>query len=354
MTKKYSKQELMDLLEELHPVLDGTGNNLTIDCPECGERECSISLDLKNHQEGHKFGCFRLKHCGARGNIWTVLKKLGKVKNFFSSFNKANPDFIDINSLSLGKNYVSDAPVNDEVDLDLPTVINPLGWTRTFDDDYLNSRGYDAYQYDMVGRTTMHPSLKHDYIIFLIQENNETKGYLGRHTWSKEKITEYNNNYEKTHGIKNKIKRYNNSYKTDFSKMLYGFDELDEKSPVPVCLVEGIFDKRAVDKKLYLHENPFIRTCATFKCFVSDTQIAKLKLKNVTDVILFYDPDVIKQIKKNVQKLQCFFNVKVIIAPFNKDPDEMQQEEVIEVFENHLYTPEQIQYNFLQLNKIKF
>ncbi len=339
----------MELLVELRPKLDGTGNNLTINCPECGQRECSISIQ----KEGHLWGCFRLKECGKRGNIWDILKSLGKLKALFSEFKANEVDYIDLRNLSIAAhNYTHEI---DDLNLEVPDKNHPLGWTRILSNDpYLDQRNFHSYQHCFVGRTNMHPAVKKDYVVFLVKENNVTKGWVGRHTWDKKVIEEYNHNYQLSHGVKNKIKRYRNSDETDFSKLLYGLDDLDPSNSVPVVLVEGIFDKHALDEKLFLTEDPFLRSVATFKCFVSDTQIAKLKLKNVKDIILFYDPDVIRQIQINVKKLEYFFNVKIIISSKNKDPDELSQEEIFEVFENQLYTPEQIKYDFTQLKKLKF
>ena len=344
----FTKEELKEILIDLKPELDSTGNDYIINCPECGQRECKISIK----KQGHVFGCFRMKKCGVRGNIWNILKKLGKLKLLFKEFKGEVADHIDISKLSIIKQDVSEE--DEEVDLNAENKTAPIGWTRTFDDPYLKQRNFNSYEHCFVGRTNMHPKVKKDYVVFLVKENQEIKGWVGRHVWDKKDIEEYNNNYFLKNGIKDKIKRYNNSDHTSFSKLLYGIDELDENNPVPVCLVEGIFDKHAIDEKLYLHEDPFMKTIATFKCFITDTQIAKLKLKNVKDIILFYDPDVIKAIQINVRKLVKFFNVKIIISNQDKDPDELTQEELIQVFENHIYTPDQIKNDFLQINNLIF
>lgn len=347
--KEYTKEELIDLLEELHPKADSSNNNLIIDCPACGERECSISLKKK----GHLWGCFRLKKCGEQGNLYQLLKRIGKLKEIFREFRLEDLERIDISSLTL--NPQSLKSVEEEIDLNIPDKSPPLGWTRIVENDfYLKSRGFKSYQHCFVGRTSMEPTVRNNYVIFLVHDGGKVKGWVGRHTWDKQRITDYNDDYFLKHGIKNKIKRYSNSPNTAFAKILYGYDDLDENNPVPVCLVEGIFDKHAVDEKLYLKENPFIKTCATFKAEITEEQIIKLKLKNVTDIILFYDPDVIRNIKSNIDKLERFFNVKVIISNNKKDPDELTQEELIETFETRIFHPSIIKTDFIQLKSLKF
>lgn len=335
------KEELIELLEDLNPVEDSSGTNLIIDCPACGQRECKISIN----KSGHLWGCFRLKKCGESGNIWKILKLLGKLNFLFNK--KSNSDFIDIPSL-FNKDDESQT-INFDIE-ELPDSPKPFGWERVINGDkYLDSRGFKSYERCEVGRTSIDPELKNDYVIFLVRENGKIKAYVGRHVWSKDKIEEYNEKYFEKTGIKNKIKRYKNSDGTQFGKLLYGYDELDENNVVPVCLVEGIFDKHAVDEKLNLHNNKLMKCCATFKAAVSDDQIVKLLLKGVTDIILFYDPDVINIIKKNVIKLSNFFNVKVIISSINKDPDELTTDEIIYVFENNMYDANSIMDDFIQV-----
>lgn len=346
--KKYTHDELLELLIELNPKIDSTRSNLIIDCPACGERECSVSLK----KEANLWGCYRLKKCGEKGNIYQLLKRIGKLKEIFKEFRIDDLDRIDIGNLRLNP---SEEEIEKEIDLELPDKKAPLGWTRILNfNQYLHDRGFVSYKDSWVGKTTMDPDVKNDYVVFLVHDNETVKGWVGRHIWDKKKITEFNDNYFSRHGIKNKIKRYRNSINTNFGKLLYGYDELDDKNVVPVCLVEGIFDKHAVDEKLLLKQNPFIKVCATFKASVSEEQIIKLKLKNVTDIILFYDPDVISIIKTNITKLEKFFNVKIIISDKGKDPDELTQIELIETFENNVYFPNQIKNDFIQLKSLRF
>ena len=88
--------------------------------------------------------------------------------------------------------------------------------------------------------------------------NRKLVGYLGRGVHS------------------NVIPKYKNSV-TDFSKALYGFDELYHDV---VVLVEGVLDKRAIDRKVGM---PCV---ATFGAHISVEQIELLKLKGVKKVCI--------------------------------------------------------------------
>lgn len=343
---EFQEEELIELLKDLRPILDRSRKNLTISCPVCGERECSISLTAP-----YKWGCFRMKNCGERGNIFTILKFLGKTQLF-----ERTAESVDrLKELTIWLHEKTGLDI-DLAQLDLPNIAKPFGWKQATNDPFLNERGFTPidYQHHKVGRAIVDPSYKSDYVIFLVEEEGQVKGTVGRHVWPKKKIEEYNANFFLQKGIKNKIKRYKNSEGTDFGSLIYGYDEIDPTKPKPLVLVEGIFDKRALDVKLDLYNDRFWYTGATFKCFISDAQIAKLRAKNITDLILFYDPDVINAIKANIRKLIQFFNVQVVIAPFNKDPDEMSHEELFNTLEKHIYPPTKVLDDFIQLKALKF
>src|SRR5690606_161123 len=120
----------------------------------------------------------------------------------------------------------------------------PFGWERILSgDNYLDSRGFKSYDNCEVGKTKLDPQLKDNYVVFLVRDNKQIKGYVGRHVWGKKEITEVNEKHFLKTGRKNYIKRYKNSEGTNFSKLLYGYDEIPENCDLPVCLVEGIFDK---------------------------------------------------------------------------------------------------------------
>ena len=97
--------------------------------------------------------------------------------------------------------------------------------------------------------------------------------------------------------------------------------------------MEGVFDKISVDKVLRLDDDESVKCVCTFGKKISTTQIEKLKTKGVRNVILLYDFDAIKDIKKYGLLLEQSF-VTNIVYTTKKDIDECTQEEALAVFEN--------------------
>lgn len=339
---KLSQDELEELLEDYKPKLDSGKANFICDCPECGQREFSVSL-----KENHLFGCYRLKKCGYRGNIFTLFKVTGKGKKYFQSLDKD----INVVTSKINKKIIT---YNDTtLDLEVPNILPPMGWTRTHNDDYFNSRGFTQEQYDIfeVGRTTIDPKLKNSYVITLIRRNKELKGYIARHVWSKKQIDEYNKKYFDKFGIRNKIKRYLNS-DTLFARLLFGIDEITENTHT-VILTEGITDKFNIDRLMGLYGQEEVKCCSTFKCDISDEQIFLLQMLGVTDVILMYDPDVIPKIKKNAIDLEKSFKVLIGFYPSEKDAGDWNDYEMDYVL-NNLTAPSVFNKTIMKMPTLKF
>lgn len=331
---KLSVEKLLELLPGFR--VDRRGQNLIGQCPWCGGNEFGISLS-----EGHKFGCYRKKVCGKVGNIVTLLKHLGKYDWILEERATKLTGRIETEKLSLAG-----------LDLNVSNMSKPLGWKKLSHHPYLESRGFQKEDYDTyeVGSTLLHPKLKNNYVIFSVLEDGECKGYVARHIWSKTRIEAYNKTYFEQFGIKDKIKRFRNSL-SDFAKLIYGIDEIVVGETKTVIGVEGIFDKVGVDRLLGLKQQDCIKCNATFKCNVSDEQIAKWQQKGVENLILLYDPDVIKVIKNNIQRLQKYFNVMVGYSISGRDPGDMTEED-IEYVMNHLEDPTQFKINKLEVSKL--
>ena len=300
-------------LADLEPELDRHGKNLIINCPYCGPRECGISLN-----EGHKFGCWRKKMCGEVGNIFTVLKHIGQQIGYsaqsIDSLDKLNPTLL--RTISIGDRFK-------DIDLEMDTIALPKGWTRVYSDPYLESRGFDQYEKHAVGRTLIDFRVKKDYVIFVLKHGGEIVGWIGRHIKDKKWIELQNKYFFQRDGVKNKIKRYSNSPGTDFAKILYGIEECTENTSV-VLMTEGLFDKFNTDKILDLDSQEDVKCCCTFKCAISDEQLARLvALPSLDTVILLYDPDVIPQIIAAANKIAEFFTVLIGFDKTGKDPGDM-------------------------------
>jgi DNA primase len=156
-----------------------------------------------------------------------------------------------------------------------------------------------------------------NYILFPIYDDGKVKGYLGR--------------YASKRVPANKL-RYNNSIDTDFASLLYGYDEIIKDKTETVIIVEGVFDKISVDKKLGLINNDEVKCVCTFGKKISDVQIRKLIAKNVSNIVLSWDFDALREIKQYGIELDHYFNTSVAVCTFKKDIDECTQNEVIKVF----------------------
>lgn len=277
---KLSIDKLSELLEE--PRLDFRKENLIAKCPKCGYKEFGVSLS-----ENHRFGCYRKKKCGYSGNIFTLLYLLKKYDEYITRgeiYSVSEKPIIDkkINSKIKAPITLSELP---EIDL-------PIGWKRTFDNEYLNSRGFTDIDYHKfpVGTTKLDSKFE-NYMIFSIQENGVPKATVARHIWTKEKIDNYN--------LKNptkKLPRYKNSV-SGFEQLVLGLEDLSEETTT-LILIEGVFDKANIDRILELDYQSEVKCVGTFKCHISPSQLSKIKQKapNVKKVILLYDNDVLKEI----------------------------------------------------------
>lgn len=290
------------------------------DCPFCGkERHFYISK---------KTQLFDCKKCGEAGNVFKLLRYLDKT---YLLGGKSVEEVEHVNSI---RNYLSEN--NEEVRVEtLPSVKLPVGWKLLKNsNEYLMGRGItpelcERYNF---GYTTLVSKFK-NYIIVPIYDDGVVRGFIGRYG---AKI------------VPDDVLRYNNSLHTKFGSLLFGYDEINEHT-ITVILVEGIFDKIAVDKVLELWNNDEVKCVATFGKKISEEQIHKLELKGVLRVILLYDFDAVKDIKKYGMILQKHF-ITTITFTNKKDIDECTPEEALRVFQ-HFYNPKE--FNVDIIGKLK-
>jgi hypothetical protein len=176
-------------------------------------------------------------------------------------------------------------------------------------------------------------------------------GYVGRTTKTKSEIKELNDEYKRA-GLKKKAYRYINS-KTNFGNLVYGLEEITDET-VEVVVVEGIFDKCNVDRKLELGlggDRSVVCVC-TFKCHVSPQQYLQIKNRgrNIEEWSIFYDPDVLKEIIDTGLYLQTKGEqVHVIQNTFlETDPGDMTQEEMLECITNKVTYEKFFQRNLIR------
>lgn len=300
-TKKIDESDLSEIL--LNPKLNRRGQFIC-DCPFCGkESHFYISKDTQ---------LWDCKRCGEYGSIYKLLKQLNKTY-LLGGATVENRESIDSLRELLEKHSES---IVDEVK-EIPVVKLPAGWKVSLKStEYLLNRGItpdDCKRYN-IGATSLFK--KYDnYVLIPIYDNGEVRGFVGRYGAKK---------------VPENVLRYNNSVGTEFSQLLFGYDELNEKT-FTVILVEGIFDKIAVDKVLRLWDDDDVKCVCTFGKKISDEQIAKLIRKGITNVILLYDFDALRDIKKIGVELENNFQTSITFTN-KKDIDECTESEALEVF----------------------
>lgn len=283
-------------------------------CPFCNYEEFYL-LFLEDNQPN---GCSRGKHCGWKGNIWTLLKRLGRSKEFINEREINIREKLEIGLLK----------EEQELEFDLPEITPPLFFKRIDYHEYLESRFFkeDDYKKYEVGQSR----IKKDYITFLVRQDYKLVGYISRSIKSKEEI-DLINQKRKEKG-ESKYLRYDNS-QTDFSKCLFGLDEIIEGVTTDVILTEGIFSKTKTDTNLLLDQIDEMKCVATFGAKLSEHQIELLKRKKVKNLWFWFEADVLDKIKPIVANAAIHFNVKVSYLN-GMDPNDINEEQAINLLDN--------------------
>lgn len=294
-----------DLRSILHVDKETRSGQYIIDvCPFCGKS--------KHFYVNKRTQLWDCKKCGATGSIYKLLKHLDKT---YLIGDKSVELTEQIKSI---RQALQEELDNEQKIEELPKRNMPPGFRICVANKYLTSRNItrkDCKRYN-IGETTVVFKYKR-YILFPIYDNEEIRGFVGRYG---DKVVP-----------RDKL-RYNNSLDTDFASLLYGYDEIISGETETVIIVEGIFDKISVDKKLGLWDDNSVKCVCTFGKKISNVQIQKLIAKNVTNIILSWDYDALKEIKSYGIELEKYFNVSVAVSTYKKDIDECTQDEVIEVF----------------------
>lgn len=330
---KLTIDKLLELLPDFK--LDRRGKNLTGPCPVCNHNEFGISIE-----EEHRFGCYRKNKCGFSGNIYTLLKYLGRLDEVVREKSVILPPRIEI--------FQSEEIL---VEDDIADISLPIGYKRIEKGClYIESRGFDKedLKFFEVGIANLDPRLRKDYVIFPCRVDGRIKGWVARCMKSKAELDRLN--FVRKLKGKSPILRYINSL-SDFAKILYGVDDISLNTSV-LILVEGIFDKIKIDKLLNLYISDEIKCVATFKGAISDEQIKLIKSKgiNVKTIVILYDSDIIKNIKKTIELLSTDFDL-LIGYHESKDPGDMDLEDLQKVMDN-LENPLEFKCNKLEVNKL--
>lgn len=308
-------------------------------CPFCQtEGKFGIKLNdvAKSNYKNHiSFNCFK-GSCQQKGSEYKLFDKIGQghlLKQGEFIGNKKEVDSAKIKEFG-----------ERELELEVPTLKPPLGFRRCSENQYLQDRGFESWQFETyhIGTTKFYSPLK-DRVIFLVMEDGENKGFVARTTWSKKEIEQY----ERKHGH---FPKYVNEKGADFAKLLFGIDEITEETE-QVILVEGVTDKANVDRQLKLNLSPKIKCCCTFGKKISEEQVMKLWKRGVSSVILLYDPDAINSAKKYSYFLRSW-NIAVKVGYLSdKDPGELSHDEIVKVLAD-TQSPDEFSVNRVQKRKL--
>lgn len=321
------------ILEILLNPRKATKNNVVCDCPFCGKQQhmyvklSTQDIDRYGINKSFNFDC---KHCGEHGRIFKLLQVL-------EATHLMEGDLVDIQKeLDIHLLDVVQRDAEVELNIDLPTIKFPVGFKRTYTNKYLEGRGFTDtdFRNDVIGNTDLVFKLD-GYIVIGIYRDDELKAYLARTVLTKAEIKVIEDGF-RAQGSKKRYPRYRNS-ETEFSKLLGGYDELNPLTNT-VILVEGYFDKKNTDHKLGLYDQNEIKCCFTFGKKISPEQVFLLLRKGIEHIILLYDPDAIRDMKKTSFVLNKHFNVLVGYLRNGKDPGDATDEDFAWTME-HLEEP---------------
>lgn len=319
-----------ELLYDLGGKMDGSRRNILVqNCPFCGHSGFKYGIYVGQKSGKKQFGASNCFSCGrGYGSLKETLKALGREDLIPKETTELDDTETDISAM-----------FDDEIDDNLVEVVMPKGYKRCFKNRYLKSRGWnvDDFEYFPVGTNRSFDREYSDYVILEIIDEGRTVGFVARSILSKEEIEDYNSKHHY------KIRRYKNSDESignGFSKMLYNYDAIEPMVTHSVILCEGPFDVVGLNRKLELYENKAIVPVATFGKKISQEQMYKLQKKGVEQVVIGYDNDAKETTARIAMELEKYFDVLVADIPdgVGKDWDEMDVEDIYDVFAYHLKT----------------
>jgi DNA primase len=276
-----SKAQIHDLLTNPKP---GSQKHFIADCPYCGKPgHFYIKHTNTEHRLGKdNTGVHDCKKCGETGSIFRFLNHIGRGDLIYRP--------VDITTLT---KYILDFDEQEEdepLELEVPPRKWPVGFEPIYSSKYLQGRCFTEADFaaGTIGRVRAAGPLR-KYVLIGVTEGGVVKGYIGR-CLSKDP----------------ELLRYRNSRGTNFAALLWGYDELTPEVTT-VYLVEGLFDAKRINQELRNLGIHNARAVATFGKKVSRIQIAKLILKGITKVIVFYDNDATNTSQQYAKQLISYF-----------------------------------------------
>lgn len=274
------------------------------DCPFCAKPDHFFISRKTLHWD--------CKKCKEAGSINRLLHKLGKAHLI------SGERVVTIKNPVLSLNHSFESNLEEEEVFESKCRM-PIGFEKLnyFDDNkytqYLKKRKFNKIDFDLysVGSTELSQKFD-DYVLISVYNDYLLKGFVGRYIGKdKEKL------------------RYLNS-KSKFSNLLFGLDEINNKTK-SLLLVEGPFDKISATTELGLHDINEFKCCCTFGNKISSKQISILKkYKNLKNIYLMYDArdsvNVMKHASLNLKRE--FDNVRVCYLP-DSDPGDSDAERLM-------------------------
>lgn len=268
-------------------------------------------------------GVYHCWKCNAKKGLYEYLKEISRL------------DLVKVHYENSIKSSNLTALIKEEEEqeesLELEEITLPKKLVLLEHDPYLDNRGFQEVHYKEFEPSYTDFFLERklrDYIIFKLKIENKVVAWLARSRKPKE-WHEKNLKESKAKGTK-PILRYENSIGTNFTKILGGYDSIDDGVKT-VIMVEGLFDYIGVDTKLKLREDNNIRCVFTFGNSVSEVQMNLLKKKGIETVILMYDPDKLPEVKSGALLLQKKFNTWIaLLKNPERDPGDASKEELLE------------------------
>jgi len=268
------------------------------DCPFCGKKE--------HFYFSSTTGLWDCKKCGETGNYFAYVKRL---KIFVKEERKKKKITSKLDETLKVDNRLEIKEEAEEVfsfdvipTIELPNEFKKLKCnSKNKFYNYIYNRRYSKEQIKELNLYYCDtPGYFWNRLIIPVYIRKELKGYLGR--WIPIK------------GINDKkVKRkYRNSYGTDFSKMLWNYDKINNRFPVIIC--EGVLSAKRIG----------FNSVASFGKKLSKFQIWLLEQKKVKEVVVLFDSGAEKEIAKISDLLISETKIKVRTYLLDEgDPDDL-------------------------------
>lgn len=307
----------IDIVDELElRGIEGklTTNNYMTCCPFHQEKSPSFGINIS---EGDKRGLYQCFSCGVKGNFFHLISFLDDIL-FEDAVKLFKKEDINVSVILNMKKYFFNS-LNEKNKINKIRILNedilkkfklPYGkFLKYLKERRINESSIKKWNILCCDEDLEKLKWKDRIIIPIRDEKNRLISLTARSII---------NNIEKSYKVR-KVKS------SDVKKILFGLQYISKYSSI--VLVEGEFDC------IYLQQFKIPAVCISGND-ISNEQIVKL-MKWTNDVIISLDGDIplkrkdnLSSIMKMKNKLVKYFNVKYIVLPKDKDPNDLTKKEV--------------------------